>query len=228
MNADPHRASRLASAGPTARTARWAALLVHGRGAGADQMLSFADSLGLPDVAAFAPEAADHSWWPVSFLAPFSALEPWLGSAVAAVDRAVAAIIEEGFARERIALLGFSQGGCLALEAAARQGGPLGALIGLSSALVGTSEAPAGPLVRGYPDKSLTYGGRLDGVPTYLSCHEDDPHIPLSRLRATGDALSAIGADVRLRLKQGQGHGIDDQDLANIRSLLNRPDPEAL
>jgi predicted esterase len=47
----------------------------------------------------------------------------------------------------RIVLLGFSQGGCLALEFAARNAGRYGAVIGLSAGLIGpdgTSRAYAG------------------------------------------------------------------------------------
>ncbi|MEO1455957.1 MAG: dienelactone hydrolase family protein [Pseudomonadota bacterium] len=189
-------------------------------------MLVLADSLGLPTVAVFAPEAAGHSWWPVSFLAPFDALEPWLDSALDAVGHALATIRDEGFADEQIVLFGFSQGGCLALEAVARRGGRVGAVAGFSSALIGTREDPKRPPIRGYPEKALLYDRRLEDVPVLLSCHEEDPHIPLSRVRDTEAALQALGGSVHLRLKPGAGHGIDAQDVAALRGLLNRPTSE--
>lgn len=189
-------------------------------------MLALADSLGLPTVAVFAPEAAGHSWWPVSFLAPFDALEPWLGSALDAVARAKTAIRDEGFEDRQIVLFGFSQGGCLALEAAARGGGPLGAVAGFSGALIGTGDAPDRRPIRGYPEKALLYDRRLDNVPVLLSCHQEDPHIPLSRVRDTEAALQALGSSVHLRLKPGAGHGIDAQDVAALRGLLNQPPSE--
>lgn len=183
-------------------------------------MLGLAGALGLPEVAAFAPQAAGHSWWPTSFLAPMATLEPWLNSALAAVDRTVHAACEEGFAAEQIVLLGFSQGGCLALEAAARRGGPMAGVVGLSAGLVGTADAPDKPPVRGFTDKAFTYPARLDGVPAYLSCHEDDPHIPLERVETSTDVLRSIGAIPEVRIKPGSGHGFDDADIGAIRKLL--------
>ncbi|MEM7238653.1 MAG: phospholipase, partial [Pseudomonadota bacterium] len=119
--------------------------------------------------------------------------------------------------------IGFSQGGCLALEAAARQGRPLHAVIGISSALDGTEEAPDRPAIRRYPEKSLRYHHGLDGLPAYLSCHEEDPHIPLSRVQDTKAAFASLGATVELRVKQGSGHWMDDQDVTLMRRVLNRP-----
>mgnify|MGYP001791464633 CR=1 FL=1 len=218
--ADPHGGGALLRAGPTAAIARKVLILVHGRGASADQMLGLAGALGLPDVAAFAPQAAGHSWWPTSFLAPTETLEPWLNSALAAVDRATQAALEEGFSPQQIVLLGFSQGGCLALEAAARRGAPLAAIIGLSAGLAGTSDAPQKPTIRGFPDKAFDYTARLDGVPVYLSCHEDDPHIPLARVHDSARVLEAMGAAAETRIKPGSGHGFDEADIGTVRRLL--------
>lgn len=223
MSRDPHRECALLRAGPTAASASLAVLALHGRGGSAEQMVSLIEGLGLPALAVFAPQAAQHSWWPMSFLASFDALEPWLTSALAAVDRALATIHDEGFGSQRVVLLGFSQGGCLALEATARRSAPLNALVGLSSALIGFEEAPDLPPVNGFPNKRLNYQGRLDGLPIYLSCHDDDPHIPLMRLRDSEAALRAMGGRVELRLKRGATHGIDDRDIAALRALLNRP-----
>jgi phospholipase/carboxylesterase len=84
--------------------------------------------------------------------------------------------------RDRIALAGFSQGGCLALEYAARRGG-LTAVFGLSAGLVGTGDAdgPATDALYGFGPKAFDYAARLDGVPVEITVHERDPHIPLAR-----------------------------------------------
>lgn len=221
MTSDPHANGKLLRAGPTAATARRALILAHGRGASADQMIGLAGAIGLPDLAAFAPQAAGHSWWPTSFLAPMAELEPWLTSALAAIERAVGAARDEGFSDDQLVLLGFSQGGCLALEAAARRGAPLGGVIGLSAGLVGTADAPDRPPIRGYPEKTLRYSTRLNGIPAYLSCHTDDPHIPLQRVHDSGAALKALGAVADVRVKDGPGHGFDELDVAAVRKLLN-------
>ena len=72
----PHQQQRRVSGGAPPQRASHAVILVHGRGGGRDDMLQLAQSLALPDVAWLAPEAAGHSWWPSSFLAPLTQNEP--------------------------------------------------------------------------------------------------------------------------------------------------------
>ena len=78
---------------------------------------------------------------------------------------------------ERIALLGFSQGACLALEFAARNAQRFGGLVGLSGGLIGPEGTP-----RDYP-------GSLAGTPVFLGCSDVDPHIPLQRVEDTASIL---------------------------------------
>ena len=62
------------------------AILLHGRGASAEDILSLAREFGSPraldDVAYLAPQAAGNSWYPYSFLAPIPQNEPALTSAL--------------------------------------------------------------------------------------------------------------------------------------------------
>ncbi len=225
MSADPHRDGRLRRAGASPARAAGALVLLHGRGGSAEDMLGLAEALALPDLALYAPEAAGRSWWPASFLAPMADLEPWLGSALRAAGRAVEAAAADGIAPARIHLLGFSQGACLALEALARRGGPIGAAFGLSGGLVGTEDAdgPPDPALYNARPKRFEETGRLDGAPVYLSCHERDPHIPLARVEKSAQVLAGLGASVETRIKPGAGHGVDEDDIAAIRRSLNRP-----
>lgn len=101
MMDDPQKGGQITRAGATAAHARLAVLLLHGRGGSAKQMIALAKGLAVPEVAFFAPQAAGQTWWPVSFLAPFSELEPWLSSALRAVDRTFLAMREEGFEDQR-------------------------------------------------------------------------------------------------------------------------------
>ena len=220
MTADPHRSVALRRAGPA--RGRLALVMLHGRGAGADGILPLAAELGVVDAALFAPEAADRSWWPVSFLAPMARLEPWLGSALAAVDRAVAAAVDEGFKNDRIVLLGYSQGGCLALEYAARSGRRFRNVFGLSAGLIGTAdedEAPSDDLY-GFAPKRFDYSTALTGMPVYIGCHARDPHIPLRRVRESEAVLHALGARCDVNVAPGAGHGITAPDVAALRREL--------
>ena len=87
MNTDPHRGQPIRRRGPDPASARLAVILVHGRGASAADILSLADEFGVPDVAYLAPESAEHTWYPHSFLAPMRDNEPFLSSALGRVDR---------------------------------------------------------------------------------------------------------------------------------------------
>jgi len=75
------------SAGAPLKGARAAAILVHGRGASAEDILSLGEEFAQDDIAYLAPQAARGTWYPYSFLAPLAQNEPHLGNALAAVAR---------------------------------------------------------------------------------------------------------------------------------------------
>lgn len=197
-------------------------VLVHGRGASARSILDLVRLLAIPDLVAVAPEAPGMSWWPTSFLAPMSQMQAPLEAGLAAVAGAVAALEAEGLARNRIALAGFSQGACLALEFAARQGAGLQSVTGWSGGLVGTGEAAdkGDPALYGFAPKRFDYRTPLAGTPVHLSVHEQDPHIPLLRVRETALVFDRLGASVTSRLLPGTGHGFDEAELNGLRARL--------
>jgi predicted esterase len=197
-------------------------VLMHGRGATADGILDLGHALALPDLALVAPQAPGMSWWPTSFLAPASQMEPYVERGMAAIDAAIATLVEEGLKRDRIALAGFSQGGCLALEYAARRSG-LAAVFGLSAGLVGTGDAegPATDALYGFGPKAFDYATRMDGVPVEITVHERDPHIPLARARDSVAVFDRLGARTRLAVTPGAGHGVGPEAIASMRGHLN-------
>ena len=214
---------RLAATGASPASARLGLVMIHGRGADAADILGLVAALGLPEIAAVAPEAPGRSWWPTSFLAPAAQVEPRVERGLAAIDAAIADLEAGGLSRDRIALGGFSQGACLALEYAARRGGPFHAVFGLSGALVGTGDADGEALesLYGFAPKAFEYTPRLQGVPVYLGCHERDPHIPLARVRETEAVLAGLGAQVDAHVHPGAGHGLTEGDVAALRRYLN-------
>jgi predicted esterase len=212
----------LALAGAAPDRARLGLVLVHGRGGSAEDILGLGRALALPDIALIAPQAPGNSWWPTSFLAPTEQIEPHVSAGLAAVEQAVDAL-EQSLPRDRIALAGFSQGGCLALEYAARRGG-VSAVFGLSAGLVGVADAdgPAAEVLYGFGPKSLDYAAELPSTPVLIAVHERDPHIPLARAQSSADAFRRIGADVTLQVASGEGHGITPDNLAAMRAILSR------
>ncbi|MFD2740918.1 alpha/beta hydrolase [Sulfitobacter aestuarii] len=219
----PHAGQRLVTAGAPLDRARLALVMIHGRGGAPEDMVSLADHLALPDLAVLAPQAAGRSWWPDSFLAPLAANEPGLSSGLGVISNLLDDLAEQGFGPERVALVGFSQGACLAVEAAARLARPFRAVAALSGGLVGTGEAGGPPRADLYdrPAKSFVYEGRLADVPVLIGCHEQDPHIPLARVRESATVLDAMGAQIDTLVIPGAGHGIIAEEATWLRRHLN-------
>ncbi|MDG4647197.1 dienelactone hydrolase family protein [Roseibacterium sp. SDUM158017] len=215
-------AAAISLAGADPARARAGLVLVHGRGATADGILDLGHALGLPDLALVAPQAPGMTWWPTSFLAPTAQMEPFVDRGMAAIDTAIAMLVDKGVPSDGIALAGFSQGGCLALEYAARRGG-LAAVFGLSAGLVGTGDADGGPqeALYGFGPKAFDYATRLDGTPVEITVHERDPHIPLKRAEDSEAVFARLGARARLTVTPGAGHGIGPEAVAAMRGHLN-------
>ena len=206
--ASPHGEARVRRAGTPLQRAKAAVVMLHGRGAEASNMLRLAEVLALPDLAYLAPQASGRSWYPYSFLAPIDRNEPFLSSAMDMLDRLLDGVTSEGLKLDRVILLGFSQGGCLGLEYAARHARRYGGLVGLSGGLIGPQDTP-----RDYP-------GQFAGTPVFLGCSDTDPHIPLDRVHETARVLQSLGAAVLERIYPGMDHGINDDEIKQIRTLL--------
>jgi phospholipase/carboxylesterase len=206
----PHSGQRVLTAGAPISGARGAVITLHGRGASADDIIGLADHLGQDDIAYFAPQAAGSVWYPQRFFEPRALNEPWLGSALGVVHALIDDIVEHGISRDRIVLLGFSQGACLALEAAARKPGRYGGAVGLSGGLIGAE----GEIWDGTDD--------LDGTPVLLGCAERDFHIPIERVSETADLFIKAGALVTTRIYQGSAHGVNADEIALTTAMLDR------
>jgi predicted esterase len=207
---DPHAGQPVRRLGPDPASARLVAIMVHGRGASAEDMLALAGELGTADVAYLAPQAADNSWYPYSFLTPMDKNEPWLTSALRLVAQLVQSLDRQGIGSTRVAIMGFSQGACLALEFAARNPARYAAVVGLSGGLIGPPGTP-----RDYP-------GSLDGTPVFLGCSDIDAHVPLERVRESSAVLRRLGANVDERIYPGMGHTVNVDEVRAVRVLLNR------
>src|SRR5258708_18080406 len=126
LHAGPHAGQPVVSAGRPPAAATAAAILVHGRGATAEDILSLVPELDRPGLAYLAPQAAGCSWYPYGFMAPLEQNEPGLSSGLAVIGELLAELASAGIGAERTILLGFSRGACLALEFAARAVPPVG------------------------------------------------------------------------------------------------------
>lgn len=209
MSAHPHGKQPVQSIGPEPSKARLGAIMIHGRGASAEDILGLAHELAIDDVAFLAPNAAGNTWYPYSFLSPIDQNEPGLSSALAVIDTLVAYLGEQGLPPERVALMGFSQGACLTLEFAARYARRYAAIAAFSGGVIGPPGTPR------------DYAGSFDGTPAFLGCSDVDPHIPVERVRESAELYRRMGATVDERIYPRMGHTINQDEIAAVRAMIS-------
>lgn len=204
---DPHGDTPVESAGVDLAEADAAVVMTHGRGATAFGMLQFASDLPADGIAYLAPQAANNTWYPQSFMAPMEHNQPWLDSALAKVADVVHRAAD-AVGSAHVVLLGFSQGACLASEYVVRHARPYGGLVVLSGGLIGPSGTPR------------DYDGSLGGTPVFVGCDANDPHIPRARVHETTATLEELGADVTERIYPALGHGINEEELESAADIV--------
>ncbi len=204
----PHGGQRVLLGGAALESAMGGLIAIHGRGAGAADIIALAREVAPLNVTVLAPQAAGNTWYPYRFLEPTERNEPYLSSALRIVTDLIAQLGEQGIPSERVALLGFSQGACLALEAAARNARRYAGVIGFSGGLIGP------------PGTSFDFPGSLDRTPVFIGSSDVDPHIPKERVEESAAALQRLGATVDVRLYPGMGHTVNRDELDAARSIL--------
>jgi predicted esterase len=204
----PHQGQPVLIAGEGLDRACAAMVMVHGRGASAESILTLANEFDQPGFAYLAPQAAGGTWYPNRFLAPTASNEPWLSSALAAVDQVVAKVVAAGIPHERLIILGFSQGACLALEYAARKARRYGVVVGLSGGLIGADGEPR-------HDR-----GNFASTPIFLGCSEADFHIPQQRVQHAAEILRGLGGDVTMRLYPNMDHSVNQDEIEFVRHMM--------
>ncbi|MFB6081809.1 MAG: alpha/beta hydrolase [Halanaeroarchaeum sp.] len=205
---EPHQDQPVETRGAPLSAARAAVVLVHGRGATAASILEMADEFAHDDVAYLAPQAAGNEWYPESFLAPVERNEPGRSSGLRAIDDLVTEADAAGVPPERVLVLGFSQGACLASEYVARTPRRYGGLAALSGGLIGETIDPD------------SFEGDLSDTPAFLGCSDRDPHIPAERVHESAAVLEDRGADVTVRLYEGMGHGVNQDEIERVDEMV--------
>ena len=206
---DPHGTGIVLNGGDGLQEASGVMILLHGRGGSAAEMIGLGNEIGLPGIALLAPQAAEHTWYPNSFLAPLSQNEPWLTSALNRVQGILEQCAASGISAERVAIVGFSQGACLSSEFIARHPQRYAAVIAFTGGLIG----PLGG--------DLHHAGSLHGTAVLLSSGDPDPHVPWARVEETAQQLRSMGASVRADRFPGRPHTILPEELHAASSLLH-------
>jgi len=205
----PHQGSNIVYAGAEPDNARAAMIMIHGRGATAESIITLANEFTGNGLYLAAPQAHQSQWYPYSFLAPTERNEPGLSSGLQAIFDIVTDLETKGFSREKIILLGFSQGACLAAEFVARHSANYGGLIVLSGGLIGDEVS------------ANDYRGSLGGTQVFLGCSNVDPHIPKERVDETDSILNYLGAEVTTKIYKGMGHIVNQDEIEEVQKIIN-------
>jgi phospholipase/carboxylesterase len=208
MDRDPHADQPVLTAGTPLAEAKAAMIMIHGRGATADNILSLSGEMNGNDFAFLAPQAAGYQWYPNTFRAPLESNQPWLDSSLKKIADLLDHLAQNGIPAENVIMLGFSQGACLALEYAARNPRRYGGIVGLSGGLIG-------------PDgMQRTFTGSLQQTPVFIGCSDRDPHIPLNRVHEATEAMRTLGAEVTERIYPGMGHTVNVDEIEYVMNMM--------
>jgi predicted esterase len=204
----PHAGQPVVTRGPPLSEARAVVIMVHGRNAAPKNILDLAAAFAHPDVAFVAPGAAGGTWYPLGFMSPIAQNEPGITSAIGVVHGLIDDIVAQGMPAERIVFLGFSQGACLVSTAAQRRPARYGGVMVYSGGLIGP------------PGTVWEEQGTFGGTPVFLGCSNIDAHIPEGRVRASAAVFERMGATVTLRIYDGMGHAVNEDEITFTRDLL--------
>ena len=194
-----------------------AVLLLHGLGSNADDLISLAPDLAqaLPHTVFISPNAPF-----ACDMAPFGrqwfSLQSWSSETMWEGANQAAAYIREMIADiaaeyklpyNKIALVGFSQGCMMALHVAPRLPQCLGAVVGLSGALIGGEKLAA---------------EAINKPPILLIHGQLDPIVPYAAMLAASDFLHHSGFKVETETRPLLAHNVDNQGIARARDFLSQ------
>jgi len=184
-----------------------ALILLHGRGATAEGILSLSDKLCSDDFYIAAPQATNHAWYPYSFMKEEKLNEPYLSSSVEGIKNLIDQIAEH-ISKEKIFIAGFSQGACLALEVSARFAAKYGGIVAFTGGLIG--------------DKlnEKKYLGDFEGTKVFISNGDQDPHIPLIRSEESKKLMEKLDACVTLKVYEKRPHIITEDEIKLAKEIV--------
>ena len=201
-----------------------ALIMLHGYGADGYDLISMAPSLAqfLPNTVFYAPNAPQkemngYKWFDIDELASASVYERFLyiQTLMEKAEKNINIIndfieeikLKDKIKDEQIALLGFSQGGLLALMTGLERSQTLAALVGCSAIPLAINEAMPIEKVISRPPVFLTHG-------------EDDDVVPFIGMEVTQSTLSNLNIPVKVHTVPGMGHNIDNSSVQAIGMFL--------
>ncbi|OOG78435.1 alpha/beta hydrolase [Algoriphagus sp. A40] len=181
--------------------AKKAIIMIHGRGATAESILSLVPHLNLTDYAILAPQANGNSWYPFGFMASDEGNKVALENSLKVLKEVWDEILYSGIAPENVVVLGFSQGACLSLEFSARNAQKMGGIVAFTGGLIGEKLKPE------------NYSGDFQGTSIYIGSSERDFHVSAKRITDSADLLRKMGAEIKVELFDDPDHTIREEEI---------------
>jgi phospholipase/carboxylesterase len=199
--------SELTTYGTSLEKATKAMILLHGRGASSEDILSLAPHLCDDNFYVAAPQAMGNIWYPNSFMDEESANEPYLSRAIQSIANLIDEITKQ-IPTKDIYLAGFSQGACLSLEVSSRHAKQYGGIIAFTGGLIGKNI------------DAKKYQGNFHGTKVFISNGDKDPYIPLERSLASKELLEKMGANVSLKIYPGRPHTVSNDEIDFVKKNI--------
>ena len=181
-------------------------IFIHGRGQSPEAMNDHVISrLKSSDVAYLLPRAPTGSWYDAKAVDPLTArTRQQLDEALVPISISANAIPKS----KPLVIGGFSQGACLALEYAMKNGAWNGAMVNFTGCRVGTTndERPRAALLN---------------MPVYLTGSNVDPWIPIKAWAEAAEALNTSGARLRSETFPGRAHEVSDAEVRILDQMLH-------
>ena len=190
-------------------------LFLHGLGANGQDLIGIADAWceKLPNTLFLSPDAPEpcdmapvgYQWFSLQDRSP-EILFDNLKNAASAANNLIDSVLEEhNLPPDKLALVGFSQGGMMAMHVAYRRPHPLWAVLSYS-----------GALIEG-PDFEETISSR---PPVFLRHGDADDVVPVGAFHHAKSTLEKAGFKVEGQTVPGLPHGIDPEGIEHGLSFL--------
>lgn len=176
-----------------------AILMLHGRGGDAEDIISISEHF---NAKCYAFTANGNEWYPKSFLEMRLNNEPFLSMSLKKVDEVINELKKH---HNKVCILGFSQGACIALEYGAKH--EVDCVIAFSGGFIGS--------VNELPKSTNKHTKKV-----FISCSSNDPFIPLGRAKLTAEIFKQNGSDVITNFYEGASHTITKEDIELAKKIL--------
>jgi phospholipase/carboxylesterase len=204
---NPHLQQPLLQQGTPLKDDNPVILGLHGRNQTPDVIIDIVERMGWKHATLFAPNAYNQSWYPARFMEPIEQNEPYLTYALEALDERINMLQQQGIHKERLLLMGFSQGACLIAQYLMKNPAKYRGIAIFTGGVIGP------------PDTRWDIKGSLDGTPTLITSCDTDEWVPIGRVHETITLFRAMNANITTKIYQGRDHLVCDDEI-NLTRLV--------